>query len=78
MPTTIYPARKILTLNHSRPEAPHVAVRDGRVLGAGTLDELRGWGVSDVDARFADKMLMPGLVEGHCHLMAGALWRHAY
>ena len=31
-----------------------------------------------LDARFADKVLMPGFVEAHAHLMAGALWRYAY
>ena len=78
MPTTIYPARKILTLSRAMPEATHVAVRDGRILGVGALGELRGWGPSDIDDCFADKVLMPGLVEGHSHLMAGALWRHTY
>jgi hypothetical protein len=38
--TTIFQARKILTMNPSRPLATHVAVRDGRILGAGSLDEL--------------------------------------
>ena len=32
-PTTVYRARRILTMNPSRPEATHVAVRDGRILG---------------------------------------------
>jgi predicted amidohydrolase YtcJ len=78
MPITIYPARKIITMNRSRPEATHVAVRDGRILGVGSLDELRGWGTAELDERFSDKVLMPGLVEGHSHLMAGALWRYTY
>lgn len=78
MTTTIYQARKIITMNPARPEASHVAVRDGRFLGAGSLDELRGWGAFDLDQRFADQVLMPGLVEGHAHLMAGALWRYTY
>ena len=34
--TTIYAARRTLTMNPSRPEATHVAVRDGRILGAGS------------------------------------------
>ncbi len=76
--TTIYSARKIITMNPSRPQASHVAVRDGRILGAGTLDELRGWGAHELDERFAKHVLMPGLVEGHAHLMAGANWRHTY
>ncbi len=76
--TTIFSARTIITMNPSQPLASHVAVRDGRILGAGSLEELQGWGPYQLDARFADKVLMPGLVEGHAHLMAGALWRHTY
>ena len=75
---TVYRARKILTMNPARPHATHVAVRDGLVLGAGTLDELVGWGEHALDERFADAVLMPGLVEGHCHAMEGTLWRYAY
>ena len=78
MHTTIYSARKIITMNASRPTATHVAVREGRILGAGSIDELKGWGPHDLDDRFADKVLMPGLVEAHAHLMAGALWRYTY
>jgi predicted amidohydrolase YtcJ len=75
---TIYAAHRVLTMNPSRPEATHVAVREGRILGAGSLEELRGWGDHELDLRFADKVLMPGLVEGHSHLMAGTLWRYVY
>jgi len=78
MSTTIYQARKILTMNPARPLATHVAVRDGRILGAGALDELSGWGPYELDTRFADKVLMPGLVEGHSHLMEGVFWRFVY
>jgi predicted amidohydrolase YtcJ len=42
MPTVVYSARRILTMNPNRPFATHVAVRDGRILGAGTLDEELG------------------------------------
>lgn len=77
-PTTIYAARRILTMNPSRPEASHVAVREGRILGVGSLAELQAWGQATLDPRFADQVLMPGLVEGHSHVMAGALWRYTY
>ena len=76
--TTVYAARRILTMNPSRPEATHVAVRDGRILGVGSLDELKAWGAAEIDERFAGQVLMPGLVEGHSHLMAGTLWRYTY
>lgn len=76
--TTIYNARKVITMNPARPEVSHVAVRDGRVLGAGSLEELGRWGDYELDERFSDKVLMPGLVEGHAHTMEGTLWRHTY
>ena len=76
--TKIYSARKIITMNPNRPVVSHVAVRDGRILGAGTLEELAGWGDHTVDERFADKVIMPGLVEGHAHSMEGALWSFTY
>ena len=78
MHTTLYSARKIITMNPSRPTATHVAVREGRILGVGSLEELKGWGPHELDDRFADKVLMPGLVEAHAHLMAGGLWRYTY
>lgn len=78
MTITIYQARKIVTMNPSRPLATHVAVRDGRILGAGSLDELAGWGAYELDTTFADKVLMPGLVEGHSHVSEGVQWRFAY
>ena len=78
MSITIYSARKIITMNPNRPVVSHVAVRDGRIVGAGSLEELTGFGVHTVDDRFADKVLMPGFVEGHAHTMEGVLWRHVY
>lgn len=78
MTITIFAARKILTMNPANPESTHVAVRDGRILGAGPLEELTGWGAHEVDDRFSDKVLMPGFVEGHAHAMEGVLWRHVY
>ena len=76
--TTIYAARKILTMNPNQPAVTHVAVREGRILGAGNLADLQGWGDYTLDDRFADKVLMPGLIEGHAHTMEGTLWRNVY
>ncbi len=78
MTTTIYEAAKIITMNPARPLATHVAVRDGRILGAGSLDELACWGAHTLDKSFAKKVLMPGLVEGHSHVAEGAQWRLVY
>ena len=75
---TIYNARKIITMNPAQAHVTHVAVREGRILGAGTLEQLAGWGAYNLNEQFADKIIMPGLVEGHCHAMEGTLWRYVY
>ena len=76
--TIIYRARKIITMNPRRPSATHVAVRDGHILGTGALEDLAGWGDYQLDERFADKIVMPGFVEGHCHSWEGSAWQDAY
>ncbi len=78
MTTTIFSARKIITMDPSKPSVTHVAVRDGRVLSVGTLDEVSQWGDAHHDDRFEDKVLMPGLIEGHSHIMEGSVWDHPY
>lgn len=78
MSITVYSARKIITMNSQRPEASHVAVREGRILAVGSLQEIAAWGDYKLDDRFADKVLMPGFVEGHAHTMEGTLWRYVY
>ena len=75
---TIFSAKKIITMCRSRPEADHVAVRDGRTLGVGSLDDLAGWGDYTLNDIYADKILMPGFVEGHSHVLEGAYWLYTY
>ncbi len=65
-------------MSRARPEASCVAVRGDRILGVGTQDELATWGPARVDDRFADKVLLPGFVEGHSHVMAGGNWELPY
>ena len=77
-PITIFVAKAIRTMNRNVPLATHVAVREGRVLGVGTLDDLTGWGAYQIDDRFADKILMPGFVEAHSHAMEGSAWDNAF
>ncbi len=77
-PITIYRARRIHTHNPNQPLTTHVAVREGRILGTGSLEDLSGWGPHQIDDRFADRILLPGLIEGHSHLTAGAVWRFVY
>lgn len=78
MKTTVFSAKKIVTMNPQKPEASHVAIREGRILAVGSLDEIATWGDYELDERFADKVLFPGFVEGHAHTMEGTLWRYVY
>ncbi|QDM19062.1 amidohydrolase [Tardiphaga sp. vice278] len=75
--TVIFSARRIVTMNPSRPQATHVAVREGRVVAVGSLAEVGGHGAT-VDERFKDKVLLPGFVEGHSHIMEGMMWNLPY
>ncbi|NKB77256.1 MAG: amidohydrolase family protein [Gammaproteobacteria bacterium] len=75
---TIFKAKKIVTMNERQPVCDHVAVRDGVILGAGKLDELTGWGEYTLDERFAEKVIFPGFIEGHCHSWEGAAWEDTF
>ncbi len=70
-PDVIYTARLIRTANPSRPTGTAIAIRDGKVLCVGTLEECKSWGIDNVDTRFADKVLTAGFVEAHSHVMNG-------
>jgi predicted amidohydrolase YtcJ len=76
--TVVYSASKIITMDPTLPEATHVAVRDGLILAVGTADCARPWGDFRHDDRYRDAVLMPGFVEGHAHMMTGAMWNYAY
>jgi predicted amidohydrolase YtcJ len=75
---TVFQARKIITMDRTRPHATHVAVRDGHILAVGDAACADAWGTPRHDTRLADAIVMPGLVEGHAHMMAGAIWDYAY
>ncbi len=76
--TTVFRAKKILTMDHNCPVATHVAVRDGVIVGVGSADCGDGWGTVTHDDRFAEHVMLPGLVEAHAHVSAGSVWRNTY
>jgi predicted amidohydrolase YtcJ len=76
--TNVFSAHDIITMNASRPHATHVAVRDGRILGAGSLEDMEQWAPYTLIDDFADKILVPGFVEGHAHAMEGGIWDFPY
>lgn len=75
---TVYSAAKVITMDPNRPEATHIAVRDGRVLAVGGPDCADGWGEATLDDRFAAHVILPGLIEAHAHVSAGGIWDHTY
>lgn len=76
--TTVFRAKSILTMNPAQPTATHVAVRDGRILAVGSESDVLAWGEVKNDDRYTDKVMMPGLIEAHCHLHEGVVWLYVY
>lgn len=75
-PITVFVAKHIITMDPTRPQATAVAVRDGQILGVGSLSDLQPW-LKDqphsINQQFKDKVLMPGFIDPHMHPMLGAL-----
>jgi predicted amidohydrolase YtcJ len=69
-PVAIYTAAEIITMESDRPRAEAVAVADGRIVAVGSQEEIQqqlGGRPYRVDSSFADKVLMPGLIDNHLH-----------
>ena len=75
---TVFKAKKIITQDPNTPVATHVAVQDGKILAVGDADCAQQWGAVERDDSLSGAVLMPGFVEGHAHMMAGAMWNYAY
>ncbi len=72
---TVFPARRIVTMDPSMPSATAVAVRDDRVVAVGTMDTLRPWLDAheyEIDERLRNKVLLPGFIDPHLHPGLGA------
>ncbi|WP_170773201.1 amidohydrolase [Ruegeria lacuscaerulensis] len=76
--TLLFHAKSVVTMDRNQPRASHVAVRDGRVLAVGGPNCADPWGGAEAHVDLSDTVLMPGFVEGHAHMMAGAMWDYAY
>ncbi len=73
---TVFTAKRIHTMTDAAPYATAVAVRDGLIVEAGTLETLRPWlevHNHTIDTRFADKIIMPGFIDPHLHPFIGAI-----
>lgn len=72
----VYVARRVITLEPGGEAADAVAVVGGRILAAGSraeIESLMGDQPYVVDDRFADKVIVPGLIDQHVHPVLAAL-----
>ena len=74
----IYKTKKVLTMDSNRPTATHIAVMGDRILAVGGANCADQWGNVTHDDSLSDFIVTPGFVEGHAHMMAGAIWDFAY
>jgi predicted amidohydrolase YtcJ len=72
----VYTAKSVITMDESLPRAEAVAVADGHIVAVGSLESMRAWLDSRphiIDDRFADKVIVPGLIDNHLHPQLAAL-----
>ena len=63
-------------MERDNPTATAVAVEGDRIVAAGSLDEIKaalGARAYRIDRTFADKVVLPGLIDQHLHPILGAL-----
>jgi predicted amidohydrolase YtcJ len=73
---TIYTARNIITMDPSRPHAEAISVSDSEIIAVGTLEEVVaavGDRSYEVDPRFENHVIIPGLIDQHVHPLLAAL-----
>ena len=67
---TLYPAKKVITMNPSNPEGDAVLVNDGRIVEVGSRARMGPWLAHhphQVDDSFVDAVICPGFIDPHLH-----------
>jgi predicted amidohydrolase YtcJ len=71
---TIYSGGPILTMDDAQPTAEAVAVKDGRILSVGSLDEMNAFDGDGTESFNLDgRTMVPGFVDSHGHVIMGGL-----
>jgi predicted amidohydrolase YtcJ len=71
---TIYSGGPILTMDDAQPTAEAVAVKDGRILFVGSLDEAKAFEGEGTESFSLDgRTMVPGFVDSHGHVVMGGL-----
>lgn len=64
----------IITMDRAHPSATAVAVKDGKILAVGDINDLvEGFSGADVDESFSRKTILPGLIDPHIHMALSSL-----
>eukprot|EP01064_Diplonema_japonicum_P028745 TRINITY_DN4491_c2_g1_i1.p1 TRINITY_DN4491_c2_g1~~TRINITY_DN4491_c2_g1_i1.p1 ORF type:complete len:617 (+),score=167.50 TRINITY_DN4491_c2_g1_i1:52-1902(+) len=76
----VFVAKKIYTLNEGWPLATAIAVKDGRIVGLGSLEDLKPWLESKentagytINRTFENKYMYPGFIDPHMHPLIGGM-----
>ena len=78
MQTTVFQVKKIITMDANNPVATHIAINDGKIIAVGSLIDMEALGSFTFSDQFSDKVILPGFVEGHSHLLAAGMWNYLY
>ena len=71
---TIYSGGPILTINDGQPKVEAVAVKDGRILAAGTLADISAFKGETTEAfDLNGRTMLPGFVDSHGHVVMGGI-----
>ena len=70
--TTVFPARRVITMEPTLPDATAVSVSGDRIVAVGSFEELRTRDGAVIDETFADAVVCPGFIEQHLHPILAA------
>jgi predicted amidohydrolase YtcJ len=70
----ILTAPTIHTFDPVRPHAEAIAIRDGHIIGVGSIAELAALAGPETERRSHDGTVIPGLTDAHTHVVMGAAW----
>ena len=72
--TVIYSAKAVVTMTEENSTTQAVAVKGGDIVAVGNLDVLsQQLPRARVDNTFQDKVIIPGLIDPHVHMLLGAI-----
>ena len=63
---TLYPAKKVITMNPSMPQAKAILVDNDRIVEVGSIEHMKPWldaKPHQVDDRFQDRIICPGFID---------------